>query len=103
MGPAFEHVDLGGASEHGEREEETGAQGEGDADGAEIVGHENGTEGEAHKRRVHVEHHICGGDLHLVNTRAEIDGKRDFDDGRGEDADETCGLDERQAMRRSFG
>ena len=38
-----------------------------------------------------------------MNTRAEIDGKRDFDDGRGEDADETCGLDERQVCAAHLG
>ena len=38
----FEHVDLGGHAQHGEREEEAGAQRQGDADGAKIIRHENG-------------------------------------------------------------
>ena len=56
---------------------------EGNADGAKIVGHEDGAEGEAHERRIHVEHDVCGGDLHCMDARAKVDGKHDFNDGGG--------------------
>ena len=102
-GAGLEHVDLGGASEHGEREEEAGAQCEGNADGAKIVGHEDGAEGEAHERRIHVEHDVCGGDLHCMDARAKVDGKHDFNDGGGEDADDARGLDECQVRAAHLG
>ena len=50
--------------------------------------------GEAHERRIHVEHDVCGGDLHCMDARAKVDGKHDFNDGGGEDADDARGLDE---------